>query len=126
MVEEEKARQEKMQIEKMRMVKEEKASHHKLEQEREIELAKLAHAKEIAEMQLQAGQKNSFSSQPTQHHDHTYFNVVHWFHAVPKFRENAIEDCFVSFEKMSHRLKWPYEYCTTLLQNVLIGKALEV
>ena len=77
-------------------------------------------------MQLQAGQKISLSSQPTQDHDHTYFNVAQWFHAVPKFRENAVEDFFVSFEKMAHRLKWPYEYWTTLLQHVLIGKALEV
>ena len=77
-------------------------------------------------MQLQAGQKISFSSQPTQNHDHTHFNVAQWFHAVPKFRENAVEDFFVSFEKMAHRLKWPYEYWTTLLQHVLVGKALEV
>ena len=109
-----------------RTVEEEKARHHKLEQEREIELAKLAHTKEIAEIQLQAGQKISLSSQPTQDQDHTYFNVAQWFHAVPKFRENAVEDFFVSFEKMAHRLKWPYEYWTTLLQHVLVGKALEV
>ena len=105
-----------LEIEKMRMMEEEKTRlekiaseeklrHHKLEQEREIELAKLTHAKEIAEMQLQAGQKISFSSQPTQNHDHTHFNVAQWFHAVPKFRENAVEDFFVSFEKMAHRLK---------------------
>ena len=137
MVEEEKTKQKNLEIEKMRMMEEEKTRlekiaseeklrHHKLEQEREIELAKLTHAKEIAEMQLQAGQKISFSSQPTQNHDHTHFNVAQWFHAVPKFRENAVEDFFVSFEKMAHRLKWPYEYWTTLLQHVLVGKALEV
>ena len=119
MMEEEKTRLEKI-------ASEEKLRHHELEQEREIELAKLTHAKEIAEMQLQAGQKISFSSQPTQNHDHTHFNVAQWFHAVPKFRENAVEDFFVSFEKMAHRLKWPYEYWTTLLQHVLVGKALEV
>ena len=55
MMEEEKTKQEKLEIEKMRMMEEEKLRHHKLEQEREIELAKLTHAKEIAEMQLQAG-----------------------------------------------------------------------
>ena len=143
---EEKARHEKLELEKMKLTKEdrarqeqrveeektrlekiaseEKARHHKLEQEREIELAKLAQAKEIAEMQLQAGQEISFSSQLTQDQDHTYFNVAQWFHAVPKFRENAVEDFFVSFEKMAHRLKWPYEYWTTLLQHVLIGKLL--
>ena len=32
----------------------------------------------------------------------------------------------VVFEKMAHRLKWPYDYWTTFLQHVLIGKALEV
>ena len=58
--------------------------------------------------------------------DHTNLNVAQWFHAVPKFRENAVEDFFVSFEKMAHRLKWPYEYWSTLLQHVLVGKALEV
>ena len=148
MVEEEKTKQEKLELEKIKIANEERARqermmeeektrlekiaseeklrHHKLEQEREIELAKLTHAKEIAEMQLQAGQKISFSSQPTQNHDHTHFNVAQWFHAVPKFRENAVEDFFVSFEKMAHRLKWPYEYWTTLLQHVLVGKALEV
>ena len=122
MMEEEKTRLARLE----KIASEEKLRHHKLEQEREIELAKLTHAKEIAEMQLQAGQKISFSSQPTQNHDHTHFNVAQWFHAVPKFRENAVEDFFVSFEKMAHRLKWPYEYWTTLLQHVLVGKALEV
>ena len=121
-VEEEKTRLERLE----KIASEENVRHHKLEQEREIELAKLAHAKEIAEMQLQAGQKISLSSQPTQDHDHTHFNVAQWFHAVPKFRENAVEDFLVSFEKMAHRLKWPYGYWSTLLQHVLVGKALEV
>ena len=77
-------------------------------------------------MQLQTGQKISLSSQPTLDHDHAYFNIEQWFHAVPKFRGNAVEDFFVSFEKMAHRLKCSYEYWTTFLQHVLIGKALEV
>ena len=77
-------------------------------------------------MQSDAGQAISPLSQLSQAQGHAHFNVAQWFQTVPKFRENAVEDFFVSFEKMVDRLQWPSEYFTTLLQHVLVGKGLEV
>ena len=89
-------------------------------------MARLAHVREITRLQSESGQSissvplsSSFQSQP-------HFNIAQWFQTVPKFKEYAVEDFFVSFEKMADRLKWPREYWTTLLQHVLVGKGLEV
>ena len=101
-------------LEEKKFLADEQARKDRLDFEREIELAKLQTAKEIAEIQ-------SHSVQPQQ-----IFDVVQWFTAVPKFRENQVEDFFVSFEKMADRLKWPSEYWTTLLQHVLVGKGRRV
>ena len=116
---EERARKEKLDAE-------ERARREKLVQEKEIELARLAHSRDIAAMQSDAGQAISSMSPLGQAQGHTHFNIAQWFQTVPKFRENAVEDFFVSFEKMADRLKWPTEYWTALLQHVLVGKGLEV
>ena len=116
---EERARKEKLDAE-------ERARREKLVQEKEIELARLAHSRDIAAMQSDAGQAISSMSPLGQAQSHAHFNIAQWFQTVPKFRENAVEDFFVSFEKMADRLKWPTEYWTALLQHVLVGKGLEV
>ena len=116
---EDRARQEKI-------AAEERARREKLVQEKEIELARLAHSRDIAAMQSDAGQAISSMSPLGQAQSHAHFNIAQWFPTVPKFRENAVEDFFVSFEKMADRLKWPTEYWTALLQHVLVGKGLEV
>ena len=116
---EDRARQEKI-------AAEERARREKLIQEKEIELARLAHSRDIAAMQSDAGQAISSMSPLGQAQSHAHFNIAQWFQTVPKFRENAVEDFFVSFEKMADRLKWPTEYWTALLQHVLVGKGLEV
>ena len=126
---EDKARQErlmKLDLEQKRLDSEERARREKLEQEKEIELTRLAHSRDIAAMQSDAGQAISPLSPLGQAQSHAHFNIAQWFQTVPKFRENAVEDFFVSFEKMADRLKWPTEYWTTLLQHVLVGKGLEV
>ena len=105
---------------------EERARKEKLAQEKEIEFARLAHSRDIAAMQSDAGQAISPLSPLGQAQGHAHFNIAQWFQTVPKFKENAVEDFFVSFEKMADRLKWPTEYWTTLLQHVLVGKGLEV
>ena len=127
---EDRARQEKIAAEdrarKEKLDAEERARREKLVQEKEIELARLAHSRDIAAMQSDAGQAISSMSPLGQAQSHAHFNIAQWFQTVPKFRENAVEDFFVSFEKMADRLKWPTEYWTALLQHVLVGKGLEV
>ena len=127
---EDRARQEKIAAEdrarKEKLDAEERARREKLVQEKEVELARLAHSRDIAAMQSDAGQAISSMSPLGQAQGHTHFNIAQWFQTVPKFRENAVEDFFVSFEKMADRLKWPTEYWTALLQHVLVGKGLEV
>ena len=127
---EERARKEKLDAEerarKEKLDAEERARREKLVQEKEIELARLAHSRDIAAMQSDAGQAISSMSPLGQAQSHAHFNIAQWFQTVPKFRENAVEDFFVSFEKMADRLKWPTEYWTALLQHVLVGKGLEV
>ncbi len=126
-------RETKMKLEESRLAqeREERETKMKLEesrlaQEREIELAKLNNAKEIAKMQADKGQNISPLSLSGQVQNQSHFNVAQWFQSVPKFRENAVDDFFISFEKMADRLKWPSEYWTTLLQHVLVGRGLEV
>ena len=96
----------------------------KLEPQHELELkkleieqeqSKLVHAERIAGMQYEAGR--FVQSQ---------FNVSQWFQAVPKFKENAVEEFSVSSEKMADRLKWSAQYFTTLLRHVLVGRSTEV
>ena len=127
---EEKARQEKLDAEEKarheKLEAEERARRDKLQQEKELELARMDHARQIASMQSNAGQNIGSFSLSGQFRDQSHFNVAQWFQSVPKFRENAVEDFFLSFEKMADRLKWPTEYWTTLLQHVLTGKGLEV
>ena len=116
----------KVRARKEKLDAEERARREKLVQEKEIELARLAHSRDIAAMQSDAGQAISSMSPLGQAQSHAHFNIAQWFQTVPKFRENAVEDFFVSFEKMADRLKWPTEYWTALLQHVLVGKGLEV
>ena len=134
---EDKARQEKIAA-KDRARQEKIAAEDKARQERLMQLdleqkrldaeerARLAHSRDIAAMQSDAGQAISSMSPLGQAQSHAHFNIAQWFQTVPKFRENAVEDFFVSFEKMADRLKWPTEYWTALLQHVLVGKGLEV
>ena len=63
-------------------------------------------------MQSNSGQPITHSVQSGQGQNHQVVNVEKWFHTVPKFRENQVEDFFV--------------YWTTLLHHVLVGKGLEV
>ena len=115
-----------MKLEASKLAQEREERESKLAQEREIELAKLDNAKEIAKMQADNGQNISPLSLSGQSHNQSHFNVAQWFQSVPRFRENAVDDFFISFEKMADRLKWPSEYWTTLLQHVLVGRGLEV
>ena len=105
---EDKARQERLMqldLEQKRPDAEERARREKLVQEKEIELARLAHSRDIAGVQPDAGQAISPLSPLSQAQGHAHFNIAQWFQTVPKFNENAVEDFFVSFEKMADRLK---------------------
>ena len=54
------------------------------------------------------------------------FDAAENIRLVPKLQEKAVEKYFPQFEKVAANLKWPKKYWSTLLQSVLIGKAVEV
>ena len=54
------------------------------------------------------------------------FEVTKYSKLVPPFQETDVDKYFLHFQKVAESLKWPKEYCTMLLQRVLLGKAGEI
>ena len=54
------------------------------------------------------------------------FDLAKNIRLVPKFDEQDVETFFSTFEKYAHRLEWPTEYWTLMLQSVFVGKAQKV
>ena len=54
------------------------------------------------------------------------FDLAKNIRLVPKFDEQDVETFFSTFEKYAHRLAWPTEYWTLMLQSVFVGKAQKV
>ena len=83
--------------------------------EKEVELKKL----EISATSSQNSVPPSTSARPG-------FDLAKNIRLVPKFDEQDVETFFSTFEKYAHRLEWPTEYWTLMLQSVFVGKAQKV
>ena len=83
--------------------------------EKEVELKKL----EINATSSQNSVPPSTSARPG-------FDLAKNIRLVPKFDEQDVETFFSTFEKYAHRLEWPTEYWTLMLQSVFVGKAQKV
>ena len=54
------------------------------------------------------------------------FNIGSAIKLVPLFTEDDVAEFFSAFEKVAHKLSWPENMWTTLIQSRLLGKAQRV
>ena len=101
-------------LEEKRLEQEKQVEIAKLELERakiETDKARLQQEKEVNKMKALEAQKFD----PTKH-----------IRLVPPFKEKDVDQYFLHFEKVAANLQWPKENWTMLLQSVLTGKAREI
>ena len=100
------------------------------EKEREfnfkLKMAEIESQKEVELKKLEINATSSQNSVPPSTSAHPGFDLAKNIRLVPKFDEQDVETFFSTFEKYAHRLAWPTEYWTLMLQSVFVGKAQKV
>ena len=82
--------------------------------------------KEVEPKKLEISATSSQNSVPPSTSARPGFDLAKNIQLVPKFDEQDVETFFSTFEKYTHRLEWPTEYWTLMLQSVFVGKAQKV
>ena len=100
------------------------------EKEREfnfkLKMAEIENQKEVELKKLEINATSSQNSVPPSTSARPGFDLAKNIRLVPKFDEQDVETFFSTFEKYAHRLEWPTEYWTLMLQSVFVGKAQKV
>ena len=96
------------------------------EKEREFKLKMAEIEKEVELKKLEISATSSQNSVPPSTSARLGFDLAKNIRLVPKFDEQDVETFFSTFEKYAHRLEWPTEYWTLMLQSVFVGKAQKV
>ena len=104
-------RQQQFELAKMREENERERMESERQAERERE--QRAHELEIARIQHSSRERDDF-------------NINAALKLVPIFRETEVAEFFIAFEKLAHRLSWPKENWSTLVQCRLVGRAQKV
>ena len=89
-------------------------------------MAEIENQKEVELKKLEISATSSQNSVPPSTSARPGFDLAENIRLVPKFDEQDIETFFSTFEKYAHRLEWPTEYWTLMLQSVFVGKAQKV
>ena len=96
------------------------------EREFKLKMAEIENQKEVELKKLEISATSSQNSVPPSTSARPGFDLAKNIRLVPKFDEQDVETFFSTFEKYAHRLEWPTEYWTLMLQSVFVGKAQKV
>ena len=106
--------------------REEKEKKREKEREFKLKMAEVENQKEVELKKLEISAASVQNSVPPPTGARPGFHLAKNIRLVPKFDEQDVEAFFSTFEKYAHRLEWPTEYWTLMLQSVFVGKAQKV
>ena len=93
------------------------------DREFKLKMAEIENQKEVELKKLEINAASTQNSVPPPTSVRPGFDLAKNIRLVPTFDEQDVETFFSTFEKYAHRLEWPAEYWTLMLQSVFVGKA---
>ena len=89
-------------------------------------MTEIENQKEVELKKLEINAASTQNSVPPPTSVRSGFDLAKNIRLVPNFDEQDVETFSSTFEKHAHRLAWPPEYWTLMLQSVCTGKAQKV